>query len=551
MQLSRRAERICFKHICSEYHGLVSWRLKDHEEPQMPFPMFNPNARIEPEELVADAAQRKSDRVEVPNSCIRHWLKYRAGGLRKQGKTSTDPRKDPWAVLLAKLSGVTCPPKARQAYQQLMHEAYAEKIAPEVATRWKEKQSIGSSVPTTEPTAVFHAEVSHAVFASLSKEEQTAYAERAKVTVATAREEYQTFLHEKPSTKPEDRQNCIDHIGTFMAPILQGIHERTGLHSVILMVGPIPKYEGDVRTVHVSFGKTKSAAGDHFLSWASERFNAIVEVMKEYGQAAFSGDDCKTAALPSKGEAKADAKIASTSATAPVNNPLKAARYKISDDSDDNSGSDGSDDSEGTGSASDSDNLSGSESEAEAEVPARKKRKGRADPLEGYECRREGTGGPHHEAAGGVGTIEGSHQRGDGFVAEVAGEAAEGGKEGGDEEEGGAPTRDMQVESAAARPRPRLATPLTSPPAAPPSTETPMTQRPTDATASARGDAAATASPRHRGDAPTASSGHAGRTNAAAASCHTRDALAASPGHSCDAPPASPRHSCNSPPASP
>lgn len=43
--------------------------------------------------------------------------------------------------------------------------------------------------------------------------------------------------------------SAISNIGPFLAPILRGIHERTGLHSVIILGGPMPKYGGDLRTI--------------------------------------------------------------------------------------------------------------------------------------------------------------------------------------------------------------------------------------------------------------------------------------------------------------
>jgi hypothetical protein len=43
--------------------------------------------------------------------------------------------------------------------------------------------------------------------------------------------------------------SAIDSLGSFVAPILQGIHERTGLNSVLLLGGPVPKYGGDLRTI--------------------------------------------------------------------------------------------------------------------------------------------------------------------------------------------------------------------------------------------------------------------------------------------------------------
>jgi hypothetical protein len=41
---------------------------------------------------------------------------------------------------------------------------------------------------------------------------------------------------------------CIDAAGDFLAPILRGLEECTGLHLLVLMGGPMPKYGGELRT---------------------------------------------------------------------------------------------------------------------------------------------------------------------------------------------------------------------------------------------------------------------------------------------------------------
>lgn len=42
---------------------------------------------------------------------------------------------------------------------------------------------------------------------------------------------------------------CIDVFADFMEPILRGLEEYTGLHSVLIMGGPMPKFGGEIRTV--------------------------------------------------------------------------------------------------------------------------------------------------------------------------------------------------------------------------------------------------------------------------------------------------------------
>jgi hypothetical protein len=44
-------------------------------------------------------------------------------------------------------------------------------------------------------------------------------------------------------------KSCIKAVGEFVAPILRGIQESTGLHMTLLMGGPIPEYGGELRTI--------------------------------------------------------------------------------------------------------------------------------------------------------------------------------------------------------------------------------------------------------------------------------------------------------------
>ncbi|KAJ7457079.1 hypothetical protein FB451DRAFT_1407111 [Mycena latifolia] len=294
-----RAERDSVQNICNEFHAKISWRLKDHEEPDLPLPDFDPLAVL-PEEVLSEEEQAvKQARKDVLNARIRRWLKYRVRRLRKQLRTRLDPCKDPWAILLARLSGIKQPPKARQGYQQFMHKQHKTTIAPVVAEKWAETATPGNSVQTAkDPNGPFRAKVACELFAALPEEEQSAFAVRAKSEAAAAREKYDTDFKKPPSKAPADRQDCIDRLGTFLAPVLQGIQELTGLHSVVVLGGPMPKYSGELKTIYVSYGRTKSARASHFPEWAKDRWNSVLDLMKEYLTVAFSTQEKEEAAIP-------------------------------------------------------------------------------------------------------------------------------------------------------------------------------------------------------------------------------------------------------------
>ncbi|KAJ7719395.1 hypothetical protein B0H16DRAFT_1474976 [Mycena metata] len=285
-----REERDVLETICNKYHALFSWRLKDHEEPPLPLLEYDPFALPTVEDLSDEETVQKRERVEVLNARIQRWLKYRSERLRKT--IPMDPRRDPFTVLMGKLTGINAPPKARQAFQQYMHESYETEIAPTVAARFaEERDNIDGNGAASQkgPNAPFRARIAWELFAELSLEEQTALKDRASAEAREAKEAYDKARKSPPSKAPEERQRCIDNIGAFLSPILRGIQEYTGLHSVAIFGGPMPKYGGELKTVHVAYGRSRGANAAYFPSWAKGRFDRdVVGLMHEYLKAAFT-----------------------------------------------------------------------------------------------------------------------------------------------------------------------------------------------------------------------------------------------------------------------
>ncbi|KAJ7715980.1 hypothetical protein B0H16DRAFT_1741602 [Mycena metata] len=202
-----RAERECLQDICNEFHTKISWKLQDHEKPELPLPEYDPLAPAEEEDSDDDdKVAAKRERIEVLNKRIHNWLKYRVRRLRKLLRTRLDPCKDPWAILLAQLSNIRAPPKARQAYQQFFCEHNVEKIAPVVAERWAQEPAAGSNLKSGKgPDAAFRAAITRELFAALPEEERVEYAKTAKEEAVAAREKFIADLKAPPSKAPEDR----------------------------------------------------------------------------------------------------------------------------------------------------------------------------------------------------------------------------------------------------------------------------------------------------------------------------------------------------------
>ncbi|KAK6974551.1 hypothetical protein R3P38DRAFT_3239409 [Favolaschia claudopus] len=203
----RRQERKYLKSVCREFHARAHRRTQDHEEPVVLD--WDPTAMEVVETLSEEDERVRAARVDELNKRIRRWFTYRLRKLRKQKPSSgLDPTKDPYAVLLGKLSGLSAPPKARQAYQQFMHESYEDKVAPVVTERWEEERSQNTTVAerTKEPKAGFRAQVARQVFSQLPESERAAIANRAKQEAADAKAAYTASLKSPPSESPAARQ---------------------------------------------------------------------------------------------------------------------------------------------------------------------------------------------------------------------------------------------------------------------------------------------------------------------------------------------------------
>jgi hypothetical protein len=137
---------------------------------------------------------------------------YRIRRIRKHRRSAgLDPTKDPFAILLAKLSGLSAPPKARQGFQQFMREKYDDSIAPAVAAKWEEERNKASTITerTKEPKAGFRAQVARDLFAELPVDEQKVFGDRAKKEAQEAKAAYVTSLNAPPSATPEARQRFV------------------------------------------------------------------------------------------------------------------------------------------------------------------------------------------------------------------------------------------------------------------------------------------------------------------------------------------------------
>ncbi len=114
---------------------------------------------------------------------------------------------DPFTVLLSKLTGLTRPPKACQAYQQWMSENYhdGEHLVDAVNAAWMNKCE-EEGISGKRLTANFRAAMARCTFAKLSREVQAEWESKAKASAAQMKADYEQALKAAPSKDPVDRQ---------------------------------------------------------------------------------------------------------------------------------------------------------------------------------------------------------------------------------------------------------------------------------------------------------------------------------------------------------
>ncbi|CAK5281856.1 unnamed protein product [Mycena citricolor] len=286
-------ERAAIQAACNEYHARIPWNTPDHVEPTIVLD-YDPKAPTAAEDLTEEEEKEKCRLIAVCNARITRWYTYRIRrALKKQRENTLDPCKNPFAVLLGKLSGLARAPRARQPFQQFQRESWREKIAPIIAIRRAE-------LPPGAPyRAGFRAGVARELFAGLSEEDKQGLRQRATEEADVKKREYLEGLKAEPSREPLDVHNAIWAIHSVIYPILEGIYKRTGLQAHLICGGPTPEFGGEIRTHIISYGENNDTVPVSWAEWDEDRFTKNVrKFFIEYLQTVYTAEDCAAAALP-------------------------------------------------------------------------------------------------------------------------------------------------------------------------------------------------------------------------------------------------------------
>ncbi|KAH7904775.1 hypothetical protein BJ138DRAFT_1106539, partial [Hygrophoropsis aurantiaca] len=273
--------------VCNEYHALIPWSLPDDEEPDTPLPTYDPTSPAVVENLTAEDEQARAVH-------IKDKIKLFSVGLAPV----MAPEHNPYLRLLLQLSSIKSPPKAHQAYQQYMHTSYELVIKPEVERQWQEKIDKGEVNETTKQPPSFRAKVAKSMFDSLDQSsrdaiKQAALDERAANVLA-----YEKTLKEPHPKAPADRQKCIDNLGNFFGPILDGVQALTGLHLVVFAGGPMPKHRRELGTVYINAGMNRERVPRYWGQWGGEKFKTeVIQYFKDYFETCFTREEREVSAL--------------------------------------------------------------------------------------------------------------------------------------------------------------------------------------------------------------------------------------------------------------
>jgi hypothetical protein len=63
-----RDERDYLQLVCNEFHARISWRLEDHEEPNLPLPEYDPKAPVVADSVDEEEMKLKRERITMLNA---------------------------------------------------------------------------------------------------------------------------------------------------------------------------------------------------------------------------------------------------------------------------------------------------------------------------------------------------------------------------------------------------------------------------------------------------------------------------------------------------
>ncbi|KAJ7050154.1 hypothetical protein C8F01DRAFT_1092705, partial [Mycena amicta] len=280
-----RAERACRQRICNEFHGRISWRVGDDEEP-ISLADYDPLAPIVEEELTAEESKLKWARIGLLNARIQRWLKYHA---RKISNKYTEGQHRPKRPSPRPICPAVPPDEALQGSQQFSKEHYYDLVLPEIQRHREEQQQKNGGAPLPPIKVNDRAAAARRLFVQLDKSEQKAYEQRAAEFAAREKAAFDAMAEAGYPKDAAWRARCsaISDMQAVLAPVLRQIHEMTGLQIICAAwvdpstVVTISNNDPFKLTI-LSVGTNRAPSPVSFANYNARKFEEFTTFFKQY-----------------------------------------------------------------------------------------------------------------------------------------------------------------------------------------------------------------------------------------------------------------------------
>ncbi|KAJ7066094.1 hypothetical protein C8F01DRAFT_1248142 [Mycena amicta] len=294
---NRAAVRTFILSKTNQYIYQIGWRTSLKHQPET-LPHWDENTVVPEEPNLSEAEQRaKAWIIEQSGERIERWYTYRYETTHGK-RIKLGDAKDPYSAVFSELARITSVKKALQGYQQYMRESYAVGIAHVVNRRWPTEPNKPPNA-TGVPPAWFRAKIGRELYNNLPRNAQAALKARAQEEAQRERARREAQVSNQSERTPETMQRAIDNLPGAMHRLMQGIAETTGLHFVLLGGGPMPRYGGEIRTVHMSIGQNHVSVLTSFPQWKRSHFDKeVLGSFKDYLETAYTPAERMAVALP-------------------------------------------------------------------------------------------------------------------------------------------------------------------------------------------------------------------------------------------------------------
>ncbi|KAJ8489105.1 hypothetical protein ONZ45_g13699 [Pleurotus djamor] len=282
--------------VTNDYFKQFYWRLRPDAEPNATTPQ--PTA---PETLSAAEKELKGQIISKMRQSIYNWLDYRAhktkGVTRLKNSipnSGASPSDDPYAVLLAQISGIALKPKKLLApWQQYM----------KTESVWKSlKPTFDAEFKASGHPEGFRASERNAFmikrYNALDDDQKAHYSAAASDDHDKSKQEVRERLNQELHFTPEERQALIDRLPEFLDPLFSALHDMLGMHVSILIGGPEPKKGGKLNVISIHYGADKSAIPKNWAKSNKTSYKNVTDSFLLFLESAYTEEECAAAALP-------------------------------------------------------------------------------------------------------------------------------------------------------------------------------------------------------------------------------------------------------------